>query len=253
MGETRMQRRIRAHERRVRETVAGAIRSLREDAGLTRAAVAEAAGIDPSHLSRLESGGRGPSLSSLAAIATVLGADVSVRLYPTTGPLIRDRIQAAMVEAMLSRLDRRWIGSPEVPVYRPARGVVDLVLSGRREPVTIAAEFNSELRRLEQQVRWHREKEASLPSADVWRLVSGDEPGATSRLLVLRATRSMRDLAARFEETLRAAYPARCREAVAALTGSTTPWPGPAIAWMIVDGGRARLLDGPPRGVNLGR
>ncbi len=220
---------------------------------MTRSSVAEAAGIDPSHMSRIESGDRGPSLSSLAAIATVLGADLSVRLYPTTGPLIHDRIQAAMIEAMLARLDGRWIRSPEVPVHRPARGVIDLVLSGRREPITIAVEFNSELRRLEQQVRWHREKEASLPSAEVGGFPIAPEPGTTSRLLVLRSTRSLRDLAARFEETLRAAYPARCRDAVMALTGSTMPWPGPAIVWMVVDAGRARLLDGPPRGIHLGR
>ena len=96
-------------------------------------------------------------------MSTVLGADLSVKFYPLTGPLIRDHIQAAMVESFIGALDsRRWAASPEVPVYRPSRGVIDLVV-GRREPLVIASEFNSELRRLEQQVRWHREKEESLP------------------------------------------------------------------------------------------
>lgn len=253
MGETRLPRQIRAQDRKVRETVARSIRDLREDETLTRTAVAEAAGIDRSHLGRIESGQRAASLASLSAIATVLGADLSIRLYPTTGPLIRDRIQAVMVEALLSELDRRWIGSPEVPVYPPARGVIDLVLSGRQEPVIVASEFNSELRRLEQQLRWHREKEASLPSADLWRFAAAEEAPMTSRLLVLRSTRSLRELAQRFEGTLQSAYPGRCRDAVAALTGSLVPWPGAAILWMLVERGRPRLLDGPPRGVRLGR
>ena len=48
-----------------------------------------------------------------------------------------------MVETFLGALNRRWAPSPEVPVYRPARGVVDVVLVGRREPLVIASEFNS--------------------------------------------------------------------------------------------------------------
>jgi transcriptional regulator with XRE-family HTH domain len=233
--------------------LAQSIRDLREDASLTRAAVAEAAGIDRSHQGRIETGEREPSLSTLVAVATVLGADVSVRLYPTTGPLIHDRIQAAMVEALLRELDPRWIAAPEVPVHRPARGVIDLVLSGRHEPLVVASEFNSELRRLEQQVRWHREKEVSLPSAGLSRFARATDAPSTSRLLVLRSTRALRELAITFEQTLRAAYPARSHDAVAALTGPFGPWPGAAIIWMSVEGGRARLLYGAPRGVRLGR
>jgi transcriptional regulator with XRE-family HTH domain len=254
VGETRLRREIRERDRRVREAVAAAIRELREDAALTRSAVAAAAGIDASFVGRIESGGREPSLSTLVAIATVLGADLSVRLYPTTGPRIRDRFQAPMVEELVTVVDpRRWVASPEVPVIRPARGVIDLVVAGRREPLVIASEFNSELRRLEQQLRWHREKEASLPSADLWRFVAADGEPATSRLLVLRSTRAMRELAITFEQTLRAAYPAGAADAVAALTTASAPWPGPSIVWMAVEGGRARLLDRPPRGVRLGR
>lgn len=52
--------------------------------------------------------------------------------------------------------------------------------------------------------------------------------------------------------TLRAAYPARAADAVAALRNGE-PWPGPAIAWMTVEQGRARLLDAPPRGISVGR
>ena len=252
MSDTRLQREIRARDLETRRRVGSAIRDLREDAALTRAAVAAAAGIDASFEGRIETGQRAASLTSLTAIATVLGADLSLKLYPTTGPRIRDRIQAVMVEAVLRVLHPRWTASPEVPVYRPARGVIDLVLTDRRSPVVLASEFHSEIRRLEQQVRWHREKEASLPSSDAWRFIEPGEEPTTSRLLVVRSTRSLRDLAMTFEATLRAAYPAAAADVVAALVGEGR-WPGAGIAWVRVDGGHGELLDAPPRRVRLGR
>jgi XRE family transcriptional regulator, regulator of sulfur utilization len=253
MGSPALQRDVRTRDHDLRRAIGKAIRELREDAALTRSAIADAAGVDRSFVGRIETGAREPSLSTLVAIAAVLGADLSVRLYPTTGPRIRDRIQATMVETFLAALHRRWVAAPEVPVYRPARGVIDVVLSNARGPVVVASEFHSELRRLEQQIRWHREKEASLPSADIWPFISPDEPPATSRLLVLRSTRPMRELALTFEATLRAAYPARAGDALEALTTGSGAWPGAAILWVSVDGGTGRLLDGPPRGVRLGR
>ncbi len=156
-----------------------------------------------------------------------------------------------MVEGLLRVLRRRWVGTPEVPVLRPARGVIDLVIADPAEPVVIGAEFQSELRRLEQHIRWHREKEISLPSADLWARL--DPATLTSRLLVLRSTAATRELARTYEATLSAAYPARTSDVIAALTGPDRPWPGPAIAWMRVEVSRAELLDGPPRGVSLGR
>jgi hypothetical protein len=87
----------------------------------------------------------------------------------------------------------------------------------------------------------------------MWRLVATDAAPPTSRLLVLRSTREMRDLVNRFEATLRAAYPARTVDVVLALTTGDAPWPGAGIIWMRVRGGRAELLPAPPRGVRLGR
>ncbi len=253
MGETKLEREIRRHQRELRRAVGRNVRELREDAALTRSAVASAAGIDRSFEGRVEEGEREPSLSTLAAIATVLGADLSVRLYPTTGPRIRDRVQAAMVEALIVGLHPRWTASPEVPVHQPARGVIDVVLSDSLAPIVVATEVHSELRRLEQQVRWHREKAESLPSADEWRFLSASAPATISRLLVLRSTRAMREVAVSFGATLGAAYPAPMRQAIEALTGSTARWPDAAIVWVVVEQGRGRLMDGPPRGVRLGR
>jgi hypothetical protein len=80
--------------------------------------------------------------------------DLGVRLYPGTGPLIRDHLQAAMIEALLQILHPRWRPSPEVWVTRPVQGVIDLVLEAEVDDDAtaplIATEAQSELRRLEQ-------------------------------------------------------------------------------------------------------
>ena len=78
-----------------------ALRRLREDAGLTRVAVASAAGIDPSYMTRIEERRREAGYEVLATVGAVLGADLSVRLFPNTGPTIHDRTQAPMGEALL--------------------------------------------------------------------------------------------------------------------------------------------------------
>ena len=252
MGETRLQRDARRRSEELRRGVGEAIRRLREDAGLTKTAVAVAAGIDPSYLTLIEAGRREAGYEVVAAVGAVLGADLSVRLFPNTGPRIPDRIQAAMGEALLPTLHPRWTTPSEVPVFRPARGVIDIVLSDRT-PTIVAGELQSEMRRLEQQIRWHREKEASLPSAELWRFIAADREPATSRLLVLRSTSTMRDLATTYEATLHAAYAARAADILAALQTAAAPWPGPGIIWVRVDGGVGRLMDGPPRGVGLGR
>ena len=253
MGETKLQLHARLASVETQRAIGRSLRGLRTDAGLSIAAVAREVGIDRSFLSRIERGDRAASVAVLTGIATVLGAELSVKAYPNTGPRIRDRFQAPMVEALIGALDERWIADPEVVVVHPARGVIDLVLTDRTHPLLVASEIHSEVRRLEQMIRWHREKELSLPSADVWRFANPDGGATTSRLLVLRSTRATRELASRYAATLRAAYPARTQDVIAALRTREAPWPGAGIAWMRVEGGVARLLDGPPRGVALGR
>ena len=189
------------------------------------------------------------SLETLVAIAAALGADVSVRLYPGRGLGITDRHQAPMIECLLGQLGSVWRPHLEVVTFRPARGFIDAVLERRDHPLLVIAEFESALPRLEQQIRWASEKAASISSSD---LVGPGPAPRTSKLLVLRSTESTRGLARTFEKTLQAAYPASTREAVESLrTGS--PWPGDAIIWFRIQGDRVELLDGPPRGVKLGR
>jgi transcriptional regulator with XRE-family HTH domain len=235
-------RELARRERELRRAIGHQLLTIREDGGLTRAEVARAAGIDRAHYSRIEVGERGASLDVLTAVGAVLGCDLSVRYFPGSGPRIRDRFQAPIVEALIGILDQSWVPQPEVPVHRPVRGVIDLVL--RRTIEVIACEIQSELRRLEQVIRWSGEKAAALGLA---------EEHPASRLLLVRSTAQTREVARRFEATLGAAFPTPSIDAFRALTQPAEAWPGPAILWARLEGGRAEILEGPPRGVRIGR
>ncbi|MBA2570152.1 MAG: helix-turn-helix transcriptional regulator [Chloroflexi bacterium] len=180
-------------------------RQLREDAGITQDAVSEAAGISASLESRIESADVAASLEAWIAIATAFGGDLSVRVYPNTGPPIRDRFQAPIVETLLRELHPRWRAIPEVVVRSPARGVIDVVLVDQAAGVLVGVEVHSQIHRLEQQLRWANENAASLPSSDLWALVSGDGRQQVSQLLLLRSTQATRALAATYPETFRGA------------------------------------------------
>lgn len=211
--------------------------------------MATEAGIDRAHLTRIESGTAHPSLRSLVAVATAMGADVSVRFYPGRGPKLADRHSARMIELTLRELAPVWRPHLEVRVDRPVRGYVDVVLERRDTPLLVATEYESMLPRLEQQIRWASEKAGAVASSD---LVGRGPLPEISRLLVLRSTERTRALARTFESTLRTAYPGNTRDAIDALRSGAI-WPGPAIAWIRIDGDRVELLDGPPRGVSVGR
>ena len=238
----------RARDTRIR--IGGQIRTLREDSGIGQRALASAAKVDAGFISQIERGEREPSLSVLTAIATALGADLSVKLYPGTGPRIRDAIQSRIVEALLRIVDPRWDRMVEVPVVRPARGFVDVVLLDRLGAVAACTEVHSELRRLEQLIRWANEKSLSLPSADLWQRL--DDTPRIDRLLIVRSTQTNRDIVNRFATTLATAYPADSSDAYRALTTPDAPWPGSAILWASVEGDRAVILERPPRTVSLG-
>src|SRR5262245_44221911 len=89
-------------------TIGRQIVDLRTDIGVSQCRLAEAAGIPQSYTSAIEHGRADPSLAVLVAIADALGADVSVRLNPTTGPRIRDRIQAPIVEELIRTSRSGW-------------------------------------------------------------------------------------------------------------------------------------------------
>jgi hypothetical protein len=134
----------------------------------------------------------------------------------------------------------------DTPPRRRRRGLFD-----GRTRLVVATEFQSEFRRLEQEIRWNVEKGEGIVTKIMQE--DGDRPWMGSRLLVVRSTVSTRAVAKQYEATLRAAYPARTRDVLDALTSPTAAWPGPGVVWMIVEAGKARMLDGPARGVRAGR
>jgi hypothetical protein len=118
------------------------------------------------------------------------------------------------------------------------------VLDALDEPL-VATEAHSELRRLEQQVRWARMKADALHMAHEGRRSVG-------RLLLLRSTTRNRAIVSQHTELVAAAYPARVVDAYAALTGKA-PWPGDTLIWCRLEGADASVLDRPPRGISVGR
>lgn len=217
---------------RVREAVAADVLRLRADAGLSLAELSRGSGVDASYIARIERAAVTPSFETYARIAGALGADLAVRLYPNTGPAIRDRHQAGILEALLSILHPRWRPYPEVAVRRPSRGWIDVGLHDPRGAILVATEIQSELRRLEQIIRWSAEKAASMPSWEGWPRL-GHEP-SVSQLLIVRDTRTTRSVGREYRRTLDAAFPGHPGDALAALTGFG-PWPGSAVLWAVAD------------------
>jgi len=247
MGETRLRRRIRQHQRDVRSAVGAELRRARLDANVSLRRLGQAIGVDPSHLARAEAGDRTLSLDALAAAAAGLGRDVSFRLFSANGPRVRDHLQVRMIEALLASLHPRWIARLEVAVYTPVRGVIDVVLQDRERGDLVAGEGHSALHAVERQLRWAGQKADALPSATGWPWIVRPEPPVAGRLLVLRSTAAMRELVATTPRTFAAAYPASTRDAYEALTSGTMSWPGDAIVWVTIDGAGTRLLRGAPR------
>ena len=200
-------------------------------------------------MSEIESGRADPSLQALVSIATALGRRVSVQLLPDRDPLVRDHRQAPMVEELIRRLDSRWSAAVEVAVYRPIHGVIDLVLTDLAAKVVVCVEVQSEIRRLEQQIRWATQKAHALlvtgPMAD-----SGDGAPRVFQVLALASTRRNREIVGQFEATVRVAYPSRPEDIVSALTDHR-PWPGSGLVWLSVHGRSAHLLSGAPRRLSV--
>lgn len=119
MGETELRRTINDRHRALTRSIGQELRRVRLEGDLSLRAVGCAAGVDPSHLARAEAGEHELSPAALVAAATALGHDVSIRLFPSTGPRVRDHIQTRMIEALLDILDPRWNARLEVARLPP--------------------------------------------------------------------------------------------------------------------------------------
>lgn len=235
-------RQLRARRRDLLRGIGDDLRRYRLDAGISQSAVADAAGVSQGHLSNIEAGRAEASLEVLLRIGAVLGLDPSLRWFANSGPILRDHLQVPMSETLIAMSHNAWDPSPEVRVYRPVRGSIDIVFDHRHDPDSVATEVQSRLLRIEQQIRWHQQKSDALASRPDY------ADRRISRLLVLRNTQATRDAVRSAARVLMAAYPADPAAAIASLHGEAS-WPGSAIVWMNVERGVATLLDGPPRGV----
>lgn len=224
---------------RIHRALGEEIARLRADAGLSPSRLAAEAGIDLAFLLRIETGNARPSVDTYTRLSVSLGADLSSRIYPRTGPAIHDRHQARIAEALLGLINPRWTAYPEVAVRSPARGFIDVVLHAARQREVVATEIESDLARLEQHFRWFQDKVVSLPSWEGWHQLGDTEP--PSRLLIVRSTRKTRAVARDFRRQLTAFYPAHPADAIAALSGSS-PWPGATLVWAIIERDRVRFV-----------
>jgi transcriptional regulator with XRE-family HTH domain len=244
----RIEREAVRHATEVRRALGAEIRRLREDGHISQRRLAAAAGISQSHLCRIEADKVKPTARIEAAIAIALGAQLEMRLRVGTGSPIRDHIQAQIVEALLRVAHPRWRRLVEVPVHRPVRGSIDVVLYDPTAGIIIATEVQSQIRRLEQQLRWSNEKaRAILPSGAIPQ--AGAATPDVSQLLVIRSTRTNREIVATYTSTIRTAFPASAELAHRAITTNEGTWPGAALLWATVEGSTVRILDGPPRGL----
>lgn len=102
-------------------SVASRIRALRRRRGLTLDALAEAVGVHKGHLSRIERGEKAPSLTTLEAIGTALGADMA--------SLFGERIEADEVVVVrgAEAMGVRETGVREMGVREPDYAVHALV------------------------------------------------------------------------------------------------------------------------------
>jgi transcriptional regulator with XRE-family HTH domain len=249
MGSTALERAIAERQRALRRAVGEELRRARQEGDLSMRAVSRAAGLHHSHLPRIEAGERFPSADALVALAAVMGYEVSIRLFASSGPRTRDGIQVRMIEALLRVLHRRWLPRLEVAVYRPVRGVIDVVLQDRVTSDLVAGEGHSALHVVEQQLRWAGQKADALPSAAGWPWADVLDGPRIGRLLLLRSSAANRELVRALPHTFATGYPASSADAVRALTAGDRPWPGAAIVWVQVEGRETRLLRGTPRGI----
>ena len=156
-----------------------------------------------------------------------------------------------MVEAFLRVTHARWQRYPEVPVQRPASGVIDRVLADPDAFLLIATEFKSQIRRLEQQLRWAMLKAEGLPATTIGSSMPNGRPAKIDRLLVLRSTDATRTLARDFANTISAAYPAQTKAVLSSLIDAG-PWPGSGVIWMTNDQRGWHIMDRQPPGVRVG-
>ena len=226
-----------AQARRQASRLGDELAALRLRAGLTQAAVGRALGIDRSVISRLERGDPQVGLPIRFCVAALLGAELKLNAYTRSGPLIRDTVQARIVEAILAWIDRRWRRSVEAHVPGADRRSIDLRLDG---PATVVlCEVESRVGSLEEIIRELHAKRDAVRAA---RGGAGGPP--IYAVLILPRSRHHLEIVRHHPRTIEAAFPMPSAAVEAALKDVTIPWTGDGILWTPV---AARPNPGGPR------
>ena len=109
--------------------------------GLSQRAVCAASRVEQAEVSRIEAGRRpGATIRTLARLATAVGLELSVRLYPGGQP-IRDKAHIALLARFRKTVGESWTWVAEVPLPIPGdKRAWDRVLRGVGIVVGVEAE-----------------------------------------------------------------------------------------------------------------
>jgi transcriptional regulator with XRE-family HTH domain len=215
---------IQQGDRELRRTAfrfADDFRELRLRIGVSQRAVAEAIGVDPSVINRLERAD--PSVSPVirARACAVLGADFRMQLYRERSALIYDAAHARIVERLVRMVGSGWRVNLEAPL--PGRRSIDACLQSPR--CIVIGEVESRVRRLEEiQRELHSKRDAAIERYGQDRRIHV--------LLVLPPTHHHRALIREHASQITASFPARQSAIKAALADASLPYPGDAILWV---------------------
>ncbi len=161
------------------------LRIARLTAGLTQSQLAAMAGVSQPFVSLVERGRRRADLSTACALASGAGHDLSLKLFPTATPSLRDSGQLSLVESIARRAHPSWRIRMEEPVGRGDRRCADLLLIGPDEVIHV--EVERWLVDFQAQLRAAQLKREALPrtSAEVNRAIEDAAPLTEDGLLLV--------------------------------------------------------------------
>jgi transcriptional regulator with XRE-family HTH domain len=106
---------------------AGRLRERRLGAGLTQAGLAEAAGVTPTYVTRLEAAGAAPGIDTVARLADALGTTVHDLLPVPTPPETLAALKArasTVLDQLLQKADRDVVDAVTPVLSQLADGVI---------------------------------------------------------------------------------------------------------------------------------
>ena len=197
--------------------------------GLTKSAIARAAGVSRTLVWRAERGDPGVPQLARARCARAVGGTARLAFYADATPLIYDAASMRMVERITRDAEPAWDVSLEAPVPGPGHRSVDVRLDGRHDVVLI--EVESHVRRWEEILRELAGKRLAFAEAG--------EPRTVHVVLAVPPTRHHRELVRALPSSIAASLPVAPAEASRALALGGR-WPGDGLLWVASGAARQR-------------